>query len=36
MKAKDQDKAMAMIDGDAELHELRHLRGPYLDLEVRR
>lgn len=35
MKAKDQAAALQMIDGDPGLHDLRHLRGPYLDLEVR-
>lgn len=36
MKEKDQEKALAMIDGDPGLHGLRHLRAPYLDLEVSR
>lgn len=35
MKAKDQERALAMIDADPGLHDLRHLRGPYLDLEAR-
>ncbi|PSC69048.1 arsenical pump-driving ATPase [Micractinium conductrix] len=35
MKVKDQEKALAMIDGDPGLHDLRTLRAPYLDLEVR-
>jgi hypothetical protein len=34
MKVRDQEKALAMIDGDDELRALRHLRAPYLDLEV--
>lgn len=34
MKVKDQEKALAMIDGDPGLHDLRTLRAPYLDLEV--
>lgn len=34
MKVRDQEKALAMIDGDDELRGLRHLRAPYLDLEV--
>lgn len=36
MKLKDQERALAMIDGDPGLHSLRQLRAPYLDLEVRR
>lgn len=35
MKIKDQERALAMIDGDPGLHDLRTLKGPYLDLEVR-
>jgi hypothetical protein len=35
MKLKDQARAVALIDGDAELADLTHLRAPYLDLEVR-
>lgn len=34
MKAKDQAAALQMIDSDPGLHDLRHLRGPYLDLEA--
>jgi hypothetical protein len=34
MRVRDQEKALALIDGDSELKELRHLRAPYLDLEV--
>ena len=36
MKLKDQEHALALIDGDRELRDLRHLRAPYLDLEVGR
>ncbi|PRW56240.1 ATPase ASNA1-like protein 2-like [Chlorella sorokiniana] len=35
MKEKDQERALAMIDEDPGLHGLRHLRAPYLDMEVR-
>ena len=34
MKQRDQAAALAMIDGDPGLSDLRHLRAPYLDLEV--
>ena len=34
MKEKDQERALAMIDEDPGLHGLRHLRAPYLDMEV--
>lgn len=34
MKEKDQQKAVELIDSDPGLHDLRHLRAPYLDLEV--
>ena len=33
-KWRDQERALAMIDGDAELAGLRHLRASYLDVEV--
>lgn len=36
MRVRDQQKALELIDGDADLLDLRHLRAPYLDLEVRR
>ena len=35
MKERDQERALEMIDSDPGLRDLRHLRGPYLDLEVR-
>ncbi|KAI3436417.1 hypothetical protein D9Q98_005834 [Chlorella vulgaris] len=35
MRVRDQQKALELIDGDADLLDLRHLRAPYLDLEVR-
>ena len=35
MKLKDQDRTLAMVESDPELHGLQRLRGPYLDLEVR-
>ncbi len=34
MKEKDQERALAIIDEDPGLHGLRHLRAPYLDMEV--
>ena len=34
MKQRDQAAALELIDSDAELRGLRHLRAPYLDLEV--
>lgn len=35
MKLKDQSKALAMISGDAQLADLRQIRAPLVDYEVR-
>ena len=35
MKLKDQERSLAAIEADPELKDLKKLRGPLLDLEVR-
>lgn len=35
MKLKDQERALHLLQTDPRLHELKQLKGPYLDMEVR-